>query len=194
VDGAIEQLTAALTAAFEARLLDPAIAPPGATVFAETAVLGEPTPTVDIEALVGQEIETFEVGLAATGTVLTVDAGPVTAIADELLRAMVDADHRLVADSIHVEVGPPVVSGQTITFSATATGEQIRVLDADALRALVIGKPLEEARAALAPFGDVELTAWPDWVGSVPTIADRVDLRIGEGAAVETPTTSGSTS
>jgi hypothetical protein len=187
VDGAVEQLSTALTAAFEARLADPAIAPPGAMVFAATATLGEPAPNVDLDALVGQEIETFEVGLSATGTVLTVDPAPVTTIANELLRATVDADHQLVADSIQVEVGAPVVSGQTVTFTATATAEQVEILDADELRALVIGKPLDEARAALAPFGDVELTAWPDWVGSVPTIADRVDLRIGEGAPVEAP-------
>jgi hypothetical protein len=194
VDGAVEQLTTALTAAFEARLVDPSIAPAGATVFGETATLGEPVPTVDLEALVGQEVETFEVGLSATGSVLTVDPGPVSAIADQLIRALVDADHQLVADSIDVKVAAPVVTEGTVTFTATATGEQIRVLDAEALRALVMGKPLAEARAALAPFGEVELTAWPDWVGSVPTIADRVDVRVGEGAAVETPATSGSTS
>ena len=60
-------LQTALAAAFEARLADPSIAPEGATVFAETATLGEATPTVDPATLVGQEIETFELGLSATG-------------------------------------------------------------------------------------------------------------------------------
>jgi hypothetical protein len=194
VDGAIEQLTIALDAAFQARLVDPSIAPPGATVFSETAALGEPVPSVDLEALVGQEIETFEVGLSATGSVLTVDPGPVSVIADQLVRALVDVDRRLVVDSIDVQVNDPVVTDQTVTFTATATGQQIRVLDAEALKALVMGKPLDDARAALSPFGDVQLTAWPDWVGSVPTIADRVEVQIGQGAEVETPAASGSTS
>jgi hypothetical protein len=194
VDGAIEQLTTAITDAFQARLADPSIAPPGATVFAETAEMGEPVPTVDLEALVGQEVETFEVGLSATGTVLSVDPAPVAAIADQLIRDRVDTDQELVADSIEVQVGAPVVSGRAVSFTATATGQQIRILDADALRTLVMGKSLPEARAALAPFGDVELTAWPDWVGSVPTIADRVEVRIGEGAAIEAPVPSESTS
>jgi len=191
VDGAMEQLTLALTATFEARLVDPSIAPPGATVFADTATLGDPTPSVTPETLVGQEIETFELGLTATGTVLTVDPAPVTAIADELLRATVEPGHQLVAGSIEVAVGAPVVSGQTVAFSASATGEQVAVLDADELRALVIGKPLDDAREALGAFGDVELNAWPDWVASVPTIEDRVDLRIGEGVPVEGPAASG---
>jgi hypothetical protein len=194
VDGALEQLGVALTTAFQTRLDDPSIAPPGATVFAETATLGDATPSVDPATLVGQEIETFEIGLRATGTVLTVDPAPVAAIADELLRAKVEAGHQLVAGSIQVEVSSPVVSEQTVAFSATATGQQVAVLDAQELRDLVIGKPLDEARETLSRFGDVELTPWPEWVGSVPTIVDRVDLSIGEGVPVETPAVSGSAS
>jgi hypothetical protein len=194
VDGALEQLQTTLAEAFAARVVDPAIAPPGATVFGETATLGEATPSVDPVSLVGQEVETFEIGLTASGTVLSVDPGPVTAIADELLRATVEDGHQLVAGSIQVDVGAPVVSDQTVAFSATATGQQIAVLDADQLRALVIGKPLDEARAALAPFGDVELTAWPDWVGSVPTIEDRVELQIRQGAEVESSAPQGAIS
>ena len=194
VDGALEQLQAALTAAFDARLADPSIAPEGATVFAETATMGEATPTVDPVSLVGQEIETFEIGLSATGNVLTVNPAPVTDIADQLLRAAVAPGHQLVAGSIQVDVGAPVVSGQSVAFSATATGQQVAVLDVGELRALVIGKPLDQARAALAPYGEVELTAWPDWVAAVPTIEDRVDLQIRETVEVEAPAASGATS
>jgi hypothetical protein len=194
VAAALEQLSTALTAAFEARLVDPSIAPAGATVFPETASLGDPTPSAETDTLVGQEVETFELGLTATGSVLTVDPAPVTAIADELLRATVEPGHQLVAGSIRVDVGAPVVSGQSVAFSATATGQQIAVLDAGELKAQVIGKPLDEARSTLEPYGDVELTAWPDWVGSVPTIADRVDLRIGAGVPVEEPAGSEPTS
>jgi hypothetical protein len=194
VDGALEQLQSALTAAFDARLADPSIAPEGATVFAATATLGEATPTVDPATLIGQEIETFEIGLSATGDVLAVDPSPVEAIADALLRATLEPGHQLVANSIHVNVGAPVVSGQSVTFSAMATGQQVAVLDVTELRALVIGKPLDDARAALEPFGEVELTAWPDWVGAVPTIEDRVDLNINEAVEVEAPAASGATS
>jgi hypothetical protein len=73
VDAAIDQLSTALDVAFQARLADPSIAAPGATVFNETAVLGEATPTVDPATLVDQEVATFELELAATGTVVTVD-------------------------------------------------------------------------------------------------------------------------
>ncbi len=191
VDAAMEQLTTALDAEFQARLADPSIAPPDTTVFVETATLGEATPSQDPAGLVEQEVETFELGLTATGSVVTVDPAPVAAIADELLRAGLEPGHRLVADSIQVQVGEAVVAGQSISFSATATGQQVAVLDAEELRTMVLGKPLDDARRILSGYGDVELTAWPDWVGSVPTIANRVELRIDDTVPVETPTPSG---
>ena len=194
VDGAMNQLTTSLSAEFQTRLTDPSIASPGATVFGETANLGPATPTVDPATLVGQEVESFELGLTAQGTVVTVDPAPVRQIADDLLRATVEPGHELVAGSIEVRVGSPVVSGQSVTFSATATGKDVAILDPAELRKLVLGKSLHDAREILAPYGDVELTAWPDWVSSVPTLADRVDVRVEHGVPVETPAPSGSAS
>jgi len=192
VDAALDQLATALNLAFQARLTDPSIAAPGATVFDETAVLGEAAPTIDPATLVDQEVESFELELAATGTVVTVDPAPVVEIAEQRLRARVASGHQLVADSIHVQVGEPVVSGQSVSFSATATGQEVAVLDPDALRTMILGKPLETARELLAPYGVVELAAWPDWVNSIPTIADRVQVRIEQDVPVETPAPSGS--
>jgi len=186
VDAALDQLTTALAVAFQARLADPSIADPGATVFDATAILGDATPTVDPSTLVGQEVASFELGLAAPGTVVAVNPAPVAEIADQLLRARVTAGHQLVADSIHVRVGDPVVSGQSVSFSATAIGQEIAVLDPAELRTMILGKPLEAARELLAPYGEVELTAWPEWVASIPTIADRVDVRIEQDIPVET--------
>jgi hypothetical protein len=163
-------------------------------VFASTASLGAGTPTLDPASLVGQEVESFDLGMTASGTVVAVDPGPVRQIAEELLRASVEAGHELVAGSIEVEVGEPVATGQSVTFSATATGDEIAILDAAALRKLVLGKPLDQARTILAPYGQVELTAWPDWVGSVPTFEGRVDVQIEQRVPVETPTPSGSAS
>ncbi|HEX5149170.1 MAG TPA: baseplate J/gp47 family protein [Candidatus Limnocylindrales bacterium] len=194
VDAALDQLATALDVAFQARLADPSIAAPDATVFEATAVLGEATPTVDTKKLVGQEVESFELGLTATGTVVTVNPAPVSAIADQLLRARVEPGHELVADSIDVKVGEPVVSGQSVAFSATATGQEVVVLDPETLRTLILGKPLEAARELLAQYGDVELTVWPDWVGSIPTFADRVEVRVDQSVPVESPAPSGSSS
>jgi hypothetical protein len=192
VDAALAQLNGQLTDAFQARLTDPSIAAPGATVFPTTAQLGTATPSVDPATLIEQEVESFQLGLTAQGTVVTVDPAPVQAIAQQLIRGSVEPGSQLVAGSIDVQVAEPVVEGQAVSFTATATASQVAILDPEALRQLVLGRPLDEAREILAPYGDVELTAWPDWVGSVPTIADRVDVEIEQAVPVEaTPSASG---
>ncbi len=193
VDAAVADLSTRLAADTSAVAAAQA-ANPDRTVFDATLAIGTGTPNVDPGTFVGQEIESFDLEMTAEATILAVDPAPVTAIADTLIRGLVAPGYRLVADSIDVTVGSPVVTGQFVTFPVTARAQQVAVLDAEALRELVMGKPLDTARELLAPYGDVKLTAWPDWVSSVPTLADRVELRIDEGVTVETPAPTGSAS
>jgi hypothetical protein len=199
VDAAVEALTARI-AADTSTIGVAQAANPDRTVFEETLTIGEPTPTVDPGTFLDQEIESFELGMTAQATILAVDPAPVTAIAETLIRGRVTPGHELVADSIRVTPGAPLIDGQVITFPVTATAQQVAILDPAELRELVMGKPLDTARDLLAQYGEVELTAWPDWVSSVPTLADRVDLRIDQPVDVEapepdrsTPTPAGST-
>jgi baseplate J-like protein len=194
VDAALKQLSKALDAAFQDRLADPSLAAPGATVFRETAVLGDSTPSTDPATLVDQEITAFQLGLSATGTVITVDPSPISSIAEQRFRSTVLAGHELVAGSIKVSVGAATVAGQVVTFPATATGQQIAVLDPVALKRLVMGKSLADARTALAAYGNATVTAWPDWVGTIPTIDSRVSLSIQGSVPIETPEPSASPS
>jgi hypothetical protein len=163
-------------------------------VFEETLTVGEPSPNVDPSTFVGQEIDSFELQMTAQATILAVDPGPVAAIAETLIRGLVKPGYDLVAGSIDVTVGSPEVTGQSVSFPVTARAQQVAILDADELRERVMGKPLDTARALLAPFGEVELTAWPDWVSSVPTLADRVDVQIERSVDIETPAPAGSSS
>jgi hypothetical protein len=194
VTAAVKKLSTALEAAFQARLGDPSIAAPGATIFRETAVLGDPTTSPDPATLVNQEITAFQLELSATGTVIAVDPSPISTIAEQRFRATVTAGHQLVAGSIKVTVGAATVSGQVVSFPATATGQEIAELDPAKLKALILGKSLADARAALVAYGDANVTAWPDWVGSIPTIDSRVNLSIESSVPVETPGPSGSPS
>jgi hypothetical protein len=193
VDAALEALTARVGADTSTIAVAQA-ANPGRTVFEETLPMGDPTPTVDPTTFVGEELETFELGMSATATVLAVDPAPVAAIADTLIRDLVRPGFALVEDSIVVSPGDGVVAGQSVTFPVSATAQQVAVLDADDLRQQVLGKSLDEARALLAPYGTVEVTAWPDWVSAIPTLPDRVDVRIEDGVAIESPDPSGSSS
>jgi hypothetical protein len=178
VDAALAALQTKVGEAFTAAVDDGAGAPPNATVFAETAVLGETTPTVDPATLVGQEVESFELGLTATGTVIAVDATPVKQIAETRLLANVGGDHRLVKGSIDIRQGDPTVVGGEVSFPVTAEAMRVSLLDPDELLALVKGRSIDEARSILSQFGEVEITAWPDWVSTIPGIDSRVTIEI----------------
>ncbi len=179
VDAAVAQLTKQLGQDFETILAEPGRVPAGLTAFAETRSLSDPLPTVDPTTLVGQEVATFQLELASTGTVVAVDQSLVTALVAARVQATVSTDHRLVDGSLQVDLGQPSIDGQSVLFSVTARAVQVRVLDAPSLVAMIKGKPIPQARAALEPFGDVRVTVWPDWVSSIPTIDGRIDLRIG---------------
>ncbi len=176
VDAALATLEEDLQAEFQAALEDPVGVPAGATLFPETAVLGESAPSVDPASLVNQEVESFTLGLTADGTVLAVDASPVEAIAESALRDAVKPGYELIDGSTKVVVGDGIVDGTTVVFAAAGTAEQVRPVDGEALRQQVLGLPEDEARAILQPYGEVELVLWPGFVSSVPTLGQRVTL------------------
>jgi hypothetical protein len=186
IDAALEALGPKLTEAFAAAVDGGAGAPEGATPFPETAVLGESTPTVDPTTLIGKEVETFEFGLGATGTVIAVDDSPVEDIAETRLLANVGSDHRLVEGSIHIVPGDPTVANGEVSFPVTARAERVQLLDPADLLARIKGQTVEQAKTILSAFGDVEITTWPDWVTTIPGIDSRVTLTIaGQGGAAE---------
>ncbi len=190
IDAALAALQPALEAAFTAKLADPTIAPPGDTVFPETGVLGAATPNVDPATLLDTEVETFELGLSATGTATAVNQTPVETVAESRLLATIDASHELVDGSIDVEVLPAVVSDGQVSFPATASATQIAILDPDELKALVAGQTVDEATKTLEQYGTVDITTWPDWVSSIPTLDGRVQLTIDQPVQVVTPSPS----
>jgi hypothetical protein len=194
VDGAMAALGTSLNVAFTEALASPSLASGGATVFPATGVLGKTTPTLDPTTLVGQEIPSFDLGLSASGTVVTADTTPVDAIADTQLRATVKPDHQLVAGSVDITVGGAVIAGQTVTFPVSATAKQVAVLNPGTLKAMVLGKSLADAKAILSTYGDVQVSVSPNWTGSVPSFDSRVDLTVVQPIPVETPAPSGSSS
>ena len=190
VDKAIATLRTQLQASFEDAVASGASAPPGATLFPRTAVLGDPTPSVDPKTLVGQAIASFDLSLAATGTVIAVDPSPIRTLAEAQLNAKVGANHKLVPDSVKVDVGEGSVDETgTVVFDATARGLRVATLDAATLRALVKGKTADDARAALAQYGEARVEIWPSWARTVTSIDARLDVTVDDTAAA-TPTRS----
>ena len=184
VDKAIATLRTQLQGSFEDAVASGASAPPGATLFPRTAVLGDPTPSVDPKTLVGQAIASFDLSLAATGTVIAVDPSPIRSLAEAQLNAKVGANHKLVPDSVKVDVGEGSVDETgTVVFDATARGLRVATLDAATVRALVKGKTADEATAALAQYGEARVEIWPSWARTVTSIDARLDVTVDDTAA-----------
>jgi hypothetical protein len=189
VDNAVEQLIEEIETQFETQLEDPGLAPAGATLFRETAQLGEPTTTPNPTDLVGNEIEAFELTMTATATVVAVDPAPVETIARSRITSGVAGDYRLIDGSVEIEIGEPSVEGESVAYPVTAQATRVRTVDRDALLEEVRGMPIPRARSFLGEFGDVTIQVWPDWVTSIPTLESRVTLTVNPAAS---PTPSGS--
>ena len=183
VDAAIATLQAQLAEAFDSAVASGAGAPPDTTLFPETKTLGGATPAVDPESLVGQAVETFDLKLTASGTVIAVDPRPVDTIARAELQKHVDPDHRLIEDSVVVDVGEGSVGEDGgVTFQATVRASQVLTVDPTTLPALVKGKTKTEAEAALARFGTVTVSLWPDWATTVTAVDGRLTIAVDEAA------------
>jgi hypothetical protein len=186
VDKAVAALQVDLGKAFTAAIAAGAGAPVDTKLFPDTAVLGSSKPDPDPKTIVGTATATFDLKLTANGTVIAVDPRPVTTIARTQLEAQVAKDHRLVADSVVIDVGDGTVGedGQ-VTFQASARAVQVAIVDASALRSLVKGKTAAEAQAALVPFGSALVTLWPSWVSTVTGVDARLTVTIEDGTPVE---------
>ena len=193
VDGAVTELTAQLETQFAERLADPSTTPSGRTLFPGTAALGAPTPSVDPATLVGQEVASFDLGMTAEGAVTVVDEAPLEALAADRIRDAVDPGYRLIEASIEIDPGDPFVEGEAVVFPLSARASQVAVLDRDELLAAIKGRPVHQARAILEEYGRVEVTVWPDWVTTIPTLDARLSLEIDEVGA-DTPSPSRSPS
>ncbi len=176
VDAAVAALTKELSAAFEDQLLDPALPGDTGTVFPATKSLGDPVFAEDPAKLVGQEKETFELAASSEGSVVAVDTAPVQEVAEAKIVSSVEPGFELIEGSGLVEDAPAEISGGEITFPVVVTAEQVLVLDPGVIEAEIMGKTLPEARAILATYGEADLSVWPDWVGTIPTLDSRVEI------------------
>jgi baseplate J-like protein len=182
ITAATKAIDAQLASSFAEKLADPSLATDGTTVFPDTASLGDATYTVDPATLLGKEVESFDLGANATGTVLAVDEQAVQQVAEANIGPQVQAGYSLIDGSSEVDPSPGVVENGVITFPVTITARQVLEVDPAAIEAEIRGKSLADAKAVLDRYGQSELSVWPDWVGSIPTLDARVDVRTTEAA------------
>jgi hypothetical protein len=60
----------------------------------------------------------------------------------------------------------------------SARGQGYRDVDAATIKRLVLGKPVDEARAMLGSYGDATVTLRPDWFGTIPQFEWRVQVDV----------------
>jgi len=184
VTAATDKLAQDLNGQIASAVADPAIAPAGATLYPDTARLGDITHTPDTAGLEGKVLKasqtTFTLQADATAAVIAVDESPLKGLGESAIRAAVKPGDQIVEDSISVEVSQGTVGEDgTVSYTISATALQHHPLDPNALKASVLGRTADEATAALAPYGKVTLSLWPFWVGAVPTNSDKVTLTVG---------------
>ena len=149
--------------------------PTGRRSSRRPAVSASRRPTSSRRRSSARRSPTFALGLSATGTVIAVDRRRSARSPRRRSRTRSRPATSWSRARSRSRSATRSSSASRSASRSTATAEQIAVLDADELKAMVLGKPVEEARAILAPFGDVALEVSPDWTGSVPGFESRVD-------------------
>jgi hypothetical protein len=153
-----------LQAAFTEAMADPSLETGGATVFPRPGQLGEPTPSVAPETLVGQEVTTFALGLSRGGPSSPSTRRRSARSPRPQIQAQVEPGHELVPDRPR---STSVSRSSSARRSASRSRHRRadRVLDPEQLKAMVLGKRIDEATRILAPFGQVAMSVSPDWTG-----------------------------
>jgi hypothetical protein len=94
--------------------------------------------------------------------------------------AQVPSGHALLPESIEIELAEANVEDGVMRVAATATGRSAAEIDTDDVAQRIAGLSPDEAEAALADLGSATVDTWPDWVASVPSMAWRIEVRVGE--------------
>ena len=176
--GAVASLQATLKTQLDAAALDPSNVPAGVTLIPATATVGTTTADQAANALVGKQKDTFTLTVSGNGTIDGVDQTQVQQVAAAKLTASVPSGYQLFPTTVQTQIGPAVVSGTQISFSASATGQIAATLDAASLLPQVMGKTVGQARTILEALGTVTIETSPWYVSSIPDDPSRVTITV----------------
>jgi hypothetical protein len=179
VDKAVVALQKLLQANFDQNIAAGAGTPAGSQLFPQTASLGASTFNLNPVTLIGKAVDSYDLTISATGTVIAVDPSPIRSIAEARIHDLVGQGHQLVDGSLHIDVGKGSVDedGQ-VTFQASAQAARVTVVDPNQLRSVVKGKTAAQAEAALEPFGAAKVILWPAWVTTVTGVDARLTVSV----------------
>jgi len=177
-DGAVASLRTALKTQLDAAVEDPANAPAGVTLIPASATVGTTTADQAANTLGGKQKDTFALTVSGDGTIDGVDQTQVQQVAAARLAGSVPSGYQLFPSTVQTQVGPAIVNGTQISFSASATGQIAATLDPAVLLAQVRGKSVGQARTILEALGTVTIETSPFYVSSIPDDPSRVTITI----------------
>lgn len=193
VDAALRTLDKRLKARFADAAADPARAPEGTVLVPDTAVLGRSVPDPAADALVGQEVDSFDLSLSATGSVTAYAPAAARSLALARLAQQVPSGYSIVQGTATAVAGGATSAQTAADIPTTSSASIVRTIDEATVKSLVRGRTPVEAEAALAAYGDVTVVVWPGFVPTVTTTESRIEVRIepvtsgGPGAPTSSP-------
>ena len=190
----VDAARATLLQALDIAVAD-ALGASGDALHADAADAPEPV----IEGLDGLAETRDQASAEISGTLaydrLTVDRDEVVALATERLiddPGVLPSGHALIGSATEVSIGEARRDGDALIVAVTVTGASAPAIDRGEVIELVRGRSADDARAALAGLGTPTVELWPGWVGSVPGLDGRIDVRITGDDAVTSPPSSAS--
>jgi len=113
---------------------------------------------------------------------IAVDGLAAQELARQALTRQLPRDGRLLADTVRYTFDTGKVSGETVDFSVTAAGQIVGDLDTSRMRASLVGLSPQAAAELLKRGwrlqGDPEIVLRPDWLGHLPWIPFRIQIRV----------------
>ena len=178
LDKATAGLTKSIGSSWADALANPGTLPAGVQLFAATGKLGTITFTPDPTTLLNQQVDSFQLAAAATGTATESDTSNVRSLAESRITSKVLPGYVLVDGSLTTTIGPPTTNGAVVSIPVTANATEASTVSVDVLKANIEGKSVDQARAYLLQFGDATVSLSPWWASSVPTYDFRIDLTL----------------
>ena len=178
LDKATASLTKSIGTSWTDALANPGTLPDGVQLFAATGRLGTITFTPDPTTLLNQQVDSFQLAAAATGTATESDTSNVRSLAESRITGKVLPGYVLVDGSLTTTMGPPTTDGAVVSIPVTANATEAATVSVDVLKANIEGKSVAQARAYLLQFGDATVSLSPWWASTVPTYDFRIDLKL----------------
>jgi Baseplate J-like protein len=178
IDSAEISLTNQLQGAFQSALNAPDAAPSGSTLFSQSSKLGLATCNPDPAGLVNQAVDSFQLDCQATGTAIIADMAAVTDLVNRRATAAVKSGYELVPGSLSTRVATPIAQGSTVVVPVQVQALQVPSVTADQLRSEIQGRSVDDARAYLSQYGQVDISLSPGWSTTMPSFDFRIDVQL----------------